>query len=368
MVYFNYFGRVLRNFKQHKIQKIFSFILWAGILFLSIYLLSPFYPDVYKWAKSIAENNAQAGTVPGIAEEKLIDKSPAVIKVESSKAVDYKTIELTLLSDRSIAQTNETDYPLVLKNDKDGYEYSLILTADQAGYSEISTSFANEYQRSTDINFLVYRQGSGISLISPLPDALPVRLPTFEMYLAPVSKSYYLNSDYEPGDLVDLNTIGVPTLSQGQRLREEAADALLNMYTEMKNQNLNMAVSSSYRSYESQKITYLYWLGHNGNNLTATDTISARPGHSEHQLGTTVDIVSSETNYKLTKNFSNTRSAQWLSENAYKYGFVMSYPEGSEHVTGYTFEPWHFRYIGKENTLLYKRSGLTLIEYLQNQT
>ena len=87
------------------------------------------------------------------------------------------------------------------------------------------------------------------------------------------------------------------------------------------------------------------------------DRYSARPGYSEHQTGLAFDI-----NYADSR-FEGTDQAIWLAENAYKYGFILRYPEGKEHITGYMYEPWHYRYIGVENAAKIFASGLTLEEY-----
>ena len=91
---------------------------------------------------------------------------------------------------------------------------------------------------------------------------------------------------------------------------------------------------------------------------------SARPGYSEHQLGTTIDFTSRRAEFDLTNAFGATPEGQWLDENAVRYGFVMSYPPDKEDITGYVYEPWHFRYVGEEVAAEVRREGITLHEYL----
>jgi LAS superfamily LD-carboxypeptidase LdcB len=90
----------------------------------------------------------------------------------------------------------------------------------------------------------------------------------------------------------------------------------------------------------------------------ATDTFSARPGHSEHQTGMAMDII------EASSAFEGTPAAIWLAENCYKYGFIIRYPKGKENITGYKYEPWHIRYLGKDTAWAVYNSGLTLEEYL----
>src|SRR5690606_1306605 len=123
-------------------------------------------------------------------------------------------------------------------------------------------------------------------------------------------------------------------------------------------------VLSAYRSYGTQASTYQYWVNYNGSQVAA-DQISARPGHSQHQLGTTVDFTTSEIGDRLGSEFDNTKASQWLLSNAYKYGFVISDPEGEVGVTGYGHESWHWRYIGVSSAEEMVHSGLVLEEYLQ---
>ena len=113
---------------------------------------------------------------------------------------------------------------------------------------------------------------------------------------------------------------------------------------------------SGYRSYYDQKSTYNYWVSVYGQK--DADTISARPGHSEHQTGLAFDITS------LNSSYGETEEGIWLRENCFKYGFIIRYPKGKEHITGYAYEPWHIRYVGVEHATYIMNNNLTLEEYL----
>lgn len=80
----------------------------------------------------------------------------------------------------------------------------------------------------------------------------------------------------------------------------------------------------------------------------AADRFSAKPGASEHQSGLAMDITSADVDYQLTTDFINHESGQWLANHAHEFGFVLRYPEGKEHITGYQYEPWHYRYFGEK--------------------
>jgi D-alanyl-D-alanine carboxypeptidase len=164
-----------------------------------------------------------------------------------------------------------------------------------------------------------------------------------------VNKKIGLSPNYEPADLV--------FVSGTLRLRKEAANAYSNMVSSAAKKGVVLAISSAYRSYADQQNTFNYWVSKNGWQIAST--ISAEPGHSQHQLGTAVDFDS------LSEGFGQTSQGSWLTLNAYKFGFVLSYPAGKEAITGYTYEPWHYRYIGVENAQNLQTSGLCLEEFLQ---
>ena len=125
-------------------------------------------------------------------------------------------------------------------------------------------------------------------------------------------------------------------------------------------------VQSAFRSYATQKATFDYWVRVHGRAVALQE--SARAGHSEHQLGTAVDFRSyggsAPWNYT---DWATTKAGAWLKGNAWKYGFVMSYPKGKTTVTCYTYEPWHYRYVGRTRAATIRASGLTLREFLWNE-
>jgi LAS superfamily LD-carboxypeptidase LdcB len=140
---------------------------------------------------------------------------------------------------------------------------------------------------------------------------------------------------------------------------------LQRLFADIRHDGLTgLAAVSVYRSYEQQASVYNSYMHIYG--VARADTFSARPGHSQHQLGTTIDFSTSEMgiNYGLSDVFAETKAGQWLMANAYKYGFFLAYPQGQERVTGYKYEPWHYRYIGVQNALELKQSGLIMQTYL----
>ena len=152
------------------------------------------------------------------------------------------------------------------------------------------------------------------------------------------NKTYSLPADYNPG--VDAT----------------AYAALQEMFAAAAKDGITLWIKSGFRSYSDQKWQYNYYASRDGAALA--DTYSARPGHSEHQTGLAFDINS------LYKSFADTPEGIWLAANCHKYGFIIRYPQGKEHITGYMYEPWHIRYLGVDTATAVYESGLCLEEYL----
>ena len=180
-----------------------------------------------------------------------------------------------------------------------------------------------------------------------------------------VNKQYKLPSSYAPKDLVKASKSGIRR-GENYYLRNIVIPDLTRMITDAKSEGVDLSIVSGYRSYQTQIDTYNYWLRMNNGNTSLVDTFSARAGHSQHQLGTAIDFSTNEIGDKLGDEFSNTKASKWLSQNAYKYGFVISYPKGYENITGYKHESWHYRYIGLENAQNMINSRKILELYLRD--
>ncbi|MFP4509026.1 MAG: M15 family metallopeptidase [Spirochaetaceae bacterium] len=157
-----------------------------------------------------------------------------------------------------------------------------------------------------------------------------------------VDRSHGLEPDDEPAGMVGLRTFAdsISVSAPDDRLVERAALALRDMTDAARLDDVNLDVSSVYRDYETQEELYANHLERFGYRLTSQ--LVAPPGHSEHQLGTTVDF------FPVGRNFDGTPQDLWLRAHAADYGFSLSYPSGLEDVTGYLYESWHYRYIGSD--------------------
>ena len=170
-----------------------------------------------------------------------------------------------------------------------------------------------------------------------------------------VNKYHKLDENYEPSDLTIIDS---KYASGTQKLRKEAKIKFEEMASDMAKENLKIYAGSTYRSYTYQKGLYDRYVKKDG--FAAAETYSARSGYSEHQLGLAVDIVNGKWDYLS----ENDKEYDYLVKNSYKYGFILRYPRGSEYVTGYMFEDWHFRYLGIELATKVFNSGLTYDEYI----
>lgn len=164
-------------------------------------------------------------------------------------------------------------------------------------------------------------------------------------------------------DLVQLNN--------GQSVDRRIYDDLIAMLQAAKSEGLNPLICSSYRTNEKQEQLYQNkvseYLSQGYSKVEASDKAAfwvARPGTSEHQLGLAVDIVSTK-NQRLDRSQENTVEQQWLIQNSWKYGFVLRYPTNKNSITGVGYEPWHYRYVGKEHVKKINELGVCLEEYVK---
>lgn len=163
-----------------------------------------------------------------------------------------------------------------------------------------------------------------------------------------VNKFNYLPADYAPTDIVSV----LNWYAYGDRtIKDEIYDQFIKMWKAAGNENLKLIINSAYRTFEDQEFTY----------DNSSDDYAARPGFSEHQTGLALDIITDDEHNG--NNFDQTDEFKWLQTNAHKYGFIFRYPQNKEHITGYAYEPWHYRYLGIELATKVYESGLTYDEY-----
>ena len=177
-----------------------------------------------------------------------------------------------------------------------------------------------------------------------------------------VNHQYSLPEDYVPEDMISVNVKFICNEKEDKRLMQrEAGEALEAMFEAAKEENVFLCAISGYRSYERQNRLYLNNIRVNGESYAKR--FSAPPGQSEHQTGLAMDISSASNGYSLDYELADKPEGKWLIENCSEYGFILRYPKYKEEITGYAYEPWHFRYVGKRLAEYLTMNDLTLDEY-----
>lgn len=223
--------------------------------------------------------------------------------------------------------------------------YDKILNADE----KYTVTYALQYAKYPNVKSNFYQD----IVSTPNPDSL----------LVLVNKNYQLSKTYIPSDFIPVDvSLSEFAPYETNYLRRDAADATEQLFEAAQAAGYSLTLRTGFLSYESQKKRYeqdVYEMG-----IEYTETISTRPGHSEHQTGLAIDVTSPSVNNELTVDFANTLEGQWVLTHAHEYGFIIRYPEGKEDELGYTYQPWHLRYVGKEVAKEIYENEWTLEDYI----
>jgi D-alanyl-D-alanine carboxypeptidase len=181
--------------------------------------------------------------------------------------------------------------------------------------------------------------------------------------LTVLDRSYGLGAGYVPPDLVPASDAGLTGSSGTKLVRAVIVEDLAAMAAAWREAGLSVIVESAYRSYTNQAATFDSWVARLG--YAGALVRSARAGHSEHQLGTAIDATSPGWGGRFGDWAVESPEGAWMAENAWRFGFVMSYPAGSQEETCFSYEPWHYRWIGREAAAAHRQSGLQLRQFLE---
>ncbi|MEG0829952.1 MAG: M15 family metallopeptidase [Anaerovoracaceae bacterium] len=181
-------------------------------------------------------------------------------------------------------------------------------------------------------------------------------------YLILVNKTHSIGKKDVPEDLQKLKTVASDRTSTYQQMSKPAAIAFEKLAAGAKADGYEIVATTAYRPYNYQKELYDNYVAKDGK--TAAETYSAKPGTSEHQTGLSVDVSSPSVSYRLTQEYGKTAEGKWLAQNAHKYGFIIRFLKGRSEITGYEYEPWHIRYVGKQPAKEIYDQDITLEEYL----
>lgn len=176
-----------------------------------------------------------------------------------------------------------------------------------------------------------------------------------------VNKLHAVSESYKPKDMVYMDN--ALSTWENLELKEEAYEAYKKMYADAKDLGYNLKVCSAYRTYKTQVGLFNNSVKNRG--WETTYLRSAYPGRSEHHTGLSIDITSKSMGWNLSQDFADYEDGEWLNTHCQDYGFIVRYPKNKTDVTGYAYEPWHFRYVGEEAAKYIMENNLTLEEYLE---
>ena len=264
-------------------------------------------------------------------------------KPSNNKVLDNKKDEETINIDNNIEDDvdNEEDDNINLFESQ---EYYIENNLDRyIAYQTLNPS-KNIDEVITDVNCNIDRSFYTDPVASNLDDGT----------LLIVNKYHSLSSDYVPS-LVTMED-GYTNV-KGAKMQPEAYEHYKQMVDDAKLEGITLYNVSAYRSYSLQNTLYTNYIKRDG--VDAADRYSARPGYSEHQTGLASDINTASSK----DHFENSLEYSWLNSNSYKYGFILRYPENKEYLTGYKFEPWHYRYVGVDVATYIYEHNITFDEY-----
>lgn len=177
-----------------------------------------------------------------------------------------------------------------------------------------------------------------------------------------VNKQNPIDEDYVPKEMTSVKYYWDYSQPLYRQMIKEAAEAFDKLSEAAAEEELEIVVTTAYRSYQFQSDLYYGYVNSQGQE--AADKFSAKPGYSEHQTGLAADVSNSDVDYELTDKFGDTEAGKWMQKNAHKYGFILRFPKDKEDITGYLYEPWHLRYVGKDVAKYIYNEDITLEEYL----
>ncbi len=238
--------------------------------------------------------------------------------------------------------TDSYNNQVIAGNESDEYEYEY---------------YYNDSDDTEEDMYSISDSDESVTEESPKIDTDPESIMVF------VNKEYSLPDDYVPSDLTRPDVRFYGSYSDDKRyLRAEASDALEDMFSAAEEDGIILYGVSGYRSYDRQKEIYNNNIVQRGS--TATNKVSAAPGHSEHQTGLAIDISNASLGCTLSEEFGESDEGRWVAKNCARYGYIIRYPKNKQSITGYSYEPWHIRYVGKKLARYLSKNDITFEEYL----
>lgn len=248
---------------------------------------------------------------------------------------------------------------------EEGREVESLYTAEEQAFLDTLAALAH-YDSTREARYLAYLDRDDytaeqvLRIVNTDNDLVrfddAVEADTEDGLLILVNKYHYLDKSYVPDGLTDVEPL---YSTAGGQLTEEASTAFSALVEALwAETGLHLVNASPYRSYATQKRLYQGYCKKDGQ--AKADRYSARPGYSEHQTGLALDVTAPG---GTLSGFRKTEQFAWMKDNAHRFGFILRYGDGMEYITGYKYEPWHYRYVGVEAATVIYENSLTLEEY-----
>ncbi|MEW4309277.1 cell wall-binding repeat-containing protein [Rossellomorea marisflavi] len=337
-------------------------------------------PDILASAPYAAKNSmpillTKPTSLPAVTKQAVKGKKSTVI-VGGSKAVSDK-VKKQLPKPTRISGSNRYDTSAqiakLLGNKKKSYIVSGVSMVDALPASALAAKnggnllFVEKSYVSTPVKVVIDTKNltsftviGGIGVIDTKVGA-ELKQPIEHLL---VNKKVAVGKDYKAAKLVEPKVKFAFSYNDPKRLMDSRA--VPNFEALMKaawKDNVKLYAQSGYRSYDRQAELYNYYKRTYGEKYASR--ISAKPGTSEHQTGLAMDVTSPSVGYDLVEKFANTKEGKWVAKNAHKYGFIIRYPKGKENETGYAYEPWHLRYVGKDAAKEIYSKNITFEKYVK---
>lgn len=334
--------------KKRKLKKHFIFVIFGFFAFFCAIKLFSYFTSIEYKLKKVGYNYQEIK----IIQDKLDDDSAKNLLNNS-----YNKNLINLLQDKNFSLSKIKDY-LYYYNDnyKKEYDPRIVEIINDQYYKRINLNrYMQYYEKNNDLSSREIVENVNCNLDS-LYYSKDYDADVSKGDLVLVNKYYKLSSDYVPSNLVKIDK----KYGYERLIDENAYKAFIDMYNAATNEGLEIFITSPYRSYKYQETLYNNYVADSGKEKA--ETFAARAGYSEHQTGLSVDLAAKDSIY--TK-FEKTKEYKWMLSNSYKYGFILRYPKGKEKQTGYMFEAWHFRFVGKDVAKYIFENSITYDEYYE---
>ena len=328
-----------------KVKRLFVLIIFICLI-IGLIIFIPKHKEtkqVVSKLETIGYNKKEIDKLNKLSEEelKIIEKN------------EYNKNTIGIITSKSYKKEN---LKLYLKYIKDTVNENIISFINEKYYiNDFLDRYITYKEKNTDLDYSEIVKRVNSNLDYTFYDDSKEADTSKGMYTL-VNKYYYLDKNYVPDDLVDVEK---EYARDSAKINKIAYENFKKMADDARKEGLTLLITTAYRNYNFQATLYNNYVKQDGKEQA--DTYSARPGYSEHQLGYSADLTNKER--VSFGEFKNTKEFAWLKNNAYKYGFIIRYTEANQYITGYVPESWHYRYVGEDIAKYIYENDITYEEY-----